>query len=121
MRIYSVSKTRLLGRAICVAAAVVAVAAASAGPTLAAEPQSQTVRFGDLNPHQPADAAKLLRRIEYAAGVVCGDSNIPDLTQRAVQRRCYAVAVDRAVRDVDLPMVTALAQRSAPPVTVAGE
>jgi len=125
MKIVKLSKTRPRGRASGVAAVALAVLAATSGAALAAargEPgQSYVVRYGDLHPERPADAAKLLRRVEYAAGQVCGTESAPDLSRRAVYRHCRTDAIARAVREANLPMVTALAQRSTRPVTLAGE
>jgi UrcA family protein len=124
MRIVNLSKARPPGRAIPVATLALALLAAGAGAVQAApgEPEATyVVRFGDLNPGKPADAARLLRRIEFAAGQVCGVEFAPDLAQRAVWRRCRAEAIERAIREADLPMVTALAHRAVQPVTLAGE
>jgi UrcA family protein len=125
MKIVNLSKPRPRGRAIAVAALALAVLSGAAGAAQAAGPgeaePSYVVRFADLNPARPADAARLLRRIEAAAGLVCGTESVPDLTQRAVWRRCRADAVERAVQEANFPTVTALAHRSATPVALAGE
>jgi UrcA family protein len=125
MKIVNVSKTRPLGRAIPVALAALVALSATAGAAQAAGPgepdPSYVVRYADLDPARAADAARLLRRIEYAAGQVCGTEFTPDLTQRAVWRRCRALAIERAVQEAGLPLLTSLAHRSATPMALAGE
>ncbi len=125
MKIVNLSKTRPFGRASLVAAIALLSCAATTGVAAAAPfdeaPPNYVVRYADLNPAKAADAARLLRRIEYGADQVCGAVYAPDLNQRAVHRQCRADAIGRAVREANLPMVTALAERSAPPVTLAGE
>ena len=124
MRISKLSNTRPVGRATVVAAVALAALATTSGGATAApfdgQDVSYVVRYGDLDPARPADAAKLLRRIEYAAGKVCGSESAPDLTQREVWRHCRAATVARTVREANLPMVTALAHPSAPSAALAG-
>jgi UrcA family protein len=89
--------------------------AAPEAPT-ARDVNQTTVHFGDLNIDQPAGAAVLYRRIQYAAQRVCGE---PQLTGSHVVspdwRRCVAQAVDRAVVAVDRPALTAYHRVHTPP------
>jgi UrcA family protein len=99
-----------------VGAAMLLVAAVSQSAARAAESETtaiggveQTkVRFGDLNIDRPEGAAVLYRRIERAAGRVCGE---PQLTgayfTSPIWRSCVVQAVERAVAAVDRPALTA--------------
>ena len=125
MKIVNLSKAWPVGLASLVAAmAALAFTAASGAATAGPfdeTPPSYVVHYTDLDPAKAADAARLLRRIEHGAEQVCGAFYAPDLNQRAVHRQCRAEAIGRAMREANLPMVTALAQGSAPSVALAGE
>jgi UrcA family protein len=87
----------LLGTAVTLAPTV---ASAAADPTIT---QSMVVRFADLDPSNPADAARLLVRISSAARAVCRNgANAP------VQLECYDAAVSAAVAKVNFPLVHTL-------------
>jgi UrcA family protein len=96
------------------AAAVLASAAsAHAGPAAqsAADPgiASQAVFVGDLNLSSQAGASIALRRIQTAAAVVCGEPpDVRELDRTGYFRACIHDAVDRAVTDLDSPVVAAL-------------
>lgn len=83
---------------------------ALAGPEAptAAGVEQTTVHFADLNINQAAGAAVLYRRIQLAAGRVCGEPKLPgSFIVSPFWRKCVAQAVDRAVVEVDRPALTA--------------
>ena len=69
------------------------------------------VRYRDLDLSRTEDAAMLLARLREAADLVCrAGAPATPMTLSAVQtyRSCTHAAMDRAVRTVDRPSVTAL-------------
>jgi len=92
-------------------AAIALLALQGIAPAHAAEPaatRAVTVKYQDLNPQTPEDAARLLARIRDAARQVCGpESERLDL-QHAWQV-CYDGSLNAAVAHVDSPILTALA------------
>jgi UrcA family protein len=88
---------------------LILIAVVNAAPVLAAgSAPSQTVRFDDLNLSQPRGVHLLYARLESAAANVCGEP------QRANSRivstewqACVAQALQRAVRRLDRPALTA--------------
>jgi UrcA family protein len=72
------------------------------------QPPTEVVRFADLNLDTRGGAQTLLRRIQMAAGNVCKQYQ-PDGSRlpSAAQQSCIRNAVFGAVRNVDLPMLTA--------------
>ncbi len=71
-----------------------------------------TVSYRDLNVANPEGARVLYNRIRAAAQKVCG----PTLASwypgvRASWNKCYEETVDRAVKDVNRPMLTGLHQK----------
>jgi UrcA family protein len=86
-----------------------------AGQALAApagsDPDTVSVKvaIGDLNLGDQAGAATALRRIQNAAGSICGERpSILDLGQTAAYRQCMATTMGRAVASLANPMVTAV-------------
>jgi UrcA family protein len=71
-------------------------------------PISKVVRFGDLDITKPAGAQVLYRRIEAAAQRVCVLPSSRTLVTVEEERACIRTAVDKAVRQVDSPQLTAL-------------
>lgn len=68
--------------------------------------RSQVVRFADLNLDHPAGADALVRRIEIAAGNVCGDrTGRRGLDEHRFVEGCVREAGEAAVYDVGHPMV----------------
>lgn len=68
----------------------------------------EVVTFGDLNLNNTAGADELLRRIDSAAGNVCGDrSGRRPLDEHRFAEGCKDVAEERAVYDVGHPLVIA--------------
>jgi len=69
------------------------------------------VKFRDLDLSRPEDAATLIARLRGAADLVCrAGAPATPMTLSAVQtyRSCTHAAMERAVRTVDWPTVTAL-------------
>lgn len=67
-----------------------------------AEPRSVAVAISDLNLDSPRGRAALLRRIDHAAGLVCGRPDPRDLIASRLADRCHASAVDAAVPQIQL-------------------
>jgi len=101
-------------------AASTLAAALTAGPVHAQTPDRDgvpalTVNFADLDLSRPAGARILYRRMVQAAAVVCGGKPDPRLLQaREAFNQCVNDSIDRALRQVDAPLVTAAAGRAAP-------
>jgi UrcA family protein len=96
-----------------VAAVVGSAAIGVAAPVVAAKPDpdnaSQTVFVGDLDLSGAAGARIALRRIEVAAGAICGEA--PDarlLDRRGPYQACLSAVTDRAVAALGNANVTAL-------------
>ncbi len=101
----------MLLRSLIVGASV----ALCAGTTALAAPYSReevaqsAVFFADLNTANPEDAAELYSRVRRAALRVCRDRpGARDLSVARETRRCVKEAVDRAITDLDAPLVTAV-------------
>ena len=88
------------------------------GPVLAQTSDtvpSVSVKYSDLDMGSRTGAQALLKRIETAAGAVCGGApDIRQLSQLASFQTCRRSAVARAVVAVDSPMLTAFAHGGAP-------
>ena len=69
---------------------------------------SKTVRFSDLDITKSDGAKVLYSRIRAAAQDVCGLSAGTDPIQRMATKGCIEKAVDKAVKDVNAPMLTYL-------------
>ena len=69
---------------------------------------SKTVRFSDLDITKSDGAKVLYNRIRAAAQDVCGLSAGTDPIQRMATKGCIEKAVDKAVKDVNAPMLTQL-------------
>lgn len=93
------------------------VAALVSGPVVAA-PNADEVRvpvsFDGLNLQSEGGARTALRRIERAAGAICGEAPaLVELGRTALHRVCMTTTVDRAVKRLAAPMVTAAYEGSA--------
>jgi UrcA family protein len=85
-----------------------ALALSVASATAAVAAPSQAVRYDDLDLARPAGAAVLYDRIQHAARQVCGDAQrVGSRVVSPAWRVCMAGAVDRAVRAVDRPALSA--------------
>ena len=69
---------------------------------------TKTVRFSDLDITKSDGAKVLYSRIRAAARDVCELSNGTDPILRAAIKGCIEKAVDKAVKDVNAPMLTYL-------------
>jgi len=89
------------------AAATHAAPAADANPDSAA--MSVNVSIADLNLSSPAGAKVVLRRIDTAAHIICGDEPDIRVTERfAIYQSCLKTTVDRTVASLGSPLVTAM-------------
>jgi len=108
---YPISSGRPVRRCFATAAlamtALTAFACAlAAAPTVDALPQV-VVKFADLDLATDAGATALLRRIEAAAGQICGNPHGLQPLDRLVRvQQCNAQAIARAVTDLGAPKVT---------------
>ena len=99
------SRTLITGA---VALLVVIGANAMANPPLEAYP-TQAVAYADLNLASPAGVATLYRRIRRAANQVCDyPPDLRQLTSVRDSKACSALAVERAVLQVNIPALHAL-------------
>jgi UrcA family protein len=94
--------------------ALILTASAMAAPAYARpadDPVSITVSYADLDIGHPAGAAILLRRVQAAAAQACGGApDIRLLAETAAFERCRREAVNRAVAEVNSPLLTASAK-----------
>jgi UrcA family protein len=83
---------------------------------------SVTVQYADLNLSGAAGAKAMLQRIHQAASAVCGAQPDSKIDQAArLHDQCVNQAIAGAVRQLDIPMVTALSRghRGAAPTALA--
>jgi UrcA family protein len=78
----------------------------------AADLKSRTVFFHDLNVSSPAGAKVLYSRITTAAKQVCPGTGERGISANAKRQACIAAAVEKAVSDVNRPLLSALHDRS---------
>jgi len=89
-----------------------ALAGLALGPAQAIADESgrstliKRVTFSDLNLRNEAGARVLYRRIKTAAEDVCAPFNGRQLVQRMNQTACVTSAMERAVRQVNEPVLT---------------
>ncbi len=69
---------------------------------------ARTVSYADLDISKPAGAKVLYHRIKAAANEVCGYSVSGDMGSRQRQYDCVQASIDKAVKDVDSPALSAL-------------
>jgi len=67
---------------------------------------TRIVKFGDLNLSSDDGAAVLYRRIKGAAKAVCELSDVRPLDAMTAGRRCTDEAIERAVVQVNAPLLT---------------
>ncbi len=87
-------------------AVAAAMTVALAGPVALAQEASVPVSYGDLDVWKPADAAKLLRRIEVAAQQMCEEITPHWTIKRFEEVNCRTQAVRRTVEGANLAMLT---------------
>jgi UrcA family protein len=74
---------------------------------------SVRVRFADLNPSTPEGVKKLYARVKSAAHDVCGTPfSLWDGTRAGTWKACYLETIDKTVRDINWPNLTALHEQS---------
>lgn len=80
------------------------------GTAARAEEGTMRVRIGDLNIHQEAGAQVALRRIKAASSNFCGEGLVSShsLASATNTRKCKKTMIDKAVTQLDAPVVTAL-------------
>ena len=92
------------------AAAAVTCISAFAAQSAAADPretQSLSVSTRGVDLDNRAEAQRFYQRLKVAARSVC-DSRMADLGARLADERCAKDALDRAVRDTNAPLLTAM-------------
>jgi UrcA family protein len=78
------------------------------------------VRFRDLDPSTPGDAALLYRRIHSAANTVCWHLDLGDLASRMRMQDCIQRATAEAVTRINRPALIAVYNaRNRPPLPTA--
>jgi len=88
-----------------IAAAALAASALSAPAAAAtADEDSIVVSYAGLDLANPADAARLERRIKAAARAVCSDAPMLDLTVAAKVQACQDEAIARARAEMRIAM-----------------
>lgn len=111
---------RLFHRNFSVVAACGAIAATAfaAAPAARAEQGQMRVDVRDLDLNAPAGAQAALRRIERLSDAFCdaGQGRVP-LERRAAIAKCQGAMTDKAVAQLNAPLVTALRQGGAAPAT----
>jgi UrcA family protein len=85
-----------------------ALCAALSTSVKAEDAPSKTVRFSDLDITKSDGAKVLYSRIRAAARDVCELSTGTDPILRGATKACIEKAVDKAVKDVNAPMLTYL-------------
>jgi UrcA family protein len=100
-------RTKLYTAIYC-ALGTAALCAASASAQAAEDVPSKTVKFADLNITSQAGAKVLYGRIRAAARDVCRDSSGGDPIGRLAVSACIEKAIDKAVKDVNSPVLTSL-------------
>jgi UrcA family protein len=69
---------------------------------------TRTVSYADLDISKPAGAKVLYHRITAAANEVCGFGAYRDMGSRQRQQDCVKASIDKAVKDVGSPALSAL-------------
>ena len=83
---------------------LISVATVSAASTLDA-PAQRTVKFGDLNLETDSGVALLYARIRDAARDVCETESVWNIQGLLASRDCTERAIERAVEDIDAPLL----------------
>jgi UrcA family protein len=69
---------------------------------------TRTISYADLDISKPAGAKVLYGRIRSAANQVCDYSAYWEMSLRQTQHDCVEKAIDKAVKQVDSPALSAL-------------
>lgn len=90
--------------------AVAAVLCAPVAAQAADQVVSIAVRHGDLNLANPADAARMMQRLDKASLSACGAStfSLREVREATRQDECYQAGLNKAVADLNAPLVTAI-------------
>lgn len=94
------------------ALAVMCFGSAQAGIGDVSEPQTQVVKYNELNLTTSDGATALYGRLRTAAKMVCINLDGRELKQHAMYRDCFDHALSDAVVHVNREAVTALHQRA---------
>lgn len=86
-----------------------------------AETGTMTVRVDDLNLTSNRGAAIALRRVDQAARVFCGGDAWQGLARATVTAKCRDEMTGRAVARIAAPLVTALYEKTDPPLSLAAK
>jgi UrcA family protein len=90
----------------CSMAIILATLATGATATAEEQPPQRVVFYGDLSLDTPAGVKTLYGRLRSAAEIVCHASRIDPLAFYRKTRLCVNGSMDRAVTDVDAPLLT---------------
>jgi|KBSMisStaDraftv2_1062788.scaffolds.fasta_scaffold39118_2 UrcA family protein len=97
-------------RRLTLAGLVLAISAFGEAPANAIDSSGNVlmhkVNFAELDLSRPAGAETLYRRIERAAEEVCAPFTGRQLIEKMNRKACIASAVERAVRQVNAPLLT---------------
>ncbi|HTV95824.1 MAG TPA: UrcA family protein [Steroidobacteraceae bacterium] len=103
----TIIRTRIYTAVSCVMSTAALCAAVSTS-VKAQEVPSKVVRFSDLDITRSDGAKALYNRIRAAARDVCEQSTGTDPIMREAGKACIEKAIDKAVKDVNAPMLTYL-------------
>ncbi len=92
------------------AASVLAAAAFGAAGAHAQDTQSAAVSTRDVDFNKPSDVKKLYAHIRTAAYAVCQSDGPATVFTDARERQCAETAARNAVRDLNKPLLTEVAQ-----------
>ncbi len=97
---------------ICTLAFLAAAPAISHAATSNKPINTVKVEYNDLDLSQPADAAKMLKRLDNAAMEACGadEGSLSDYKWAVHHSDCHATSLNRAVAALDAPRLTELYQ-----------
>jgi UrcA family protein len=92
-------------RRAAIALALVSVATVSAATSLDSPPQ-RVVKFGDVNLATDTGVAVLYSRIRNAAREVCEATSVWNVGALLASKECTDRAIERAVEDINAPLLT---------------
>src|SRR5262245_35453935 len=111
-------------KAACISALLVIGGASAftfAGASPAFGQESRTVRYGELDLNDDEGADTLIRRVEHAADIVCGDRHGPQaLRESESVGQCETLATVDAIQAIGHPVVTSRYYGRRPNVTIEG-
>lgn len=101
------------------AALIVSFAAPASAQVLTGQRERERVYYGDLDLYNVKDAEVMLDRVDGAAFRVCGGEDASTRREREHVSDCSDESTNRAVRQLDHPVVTALNEGVVPEVVIA--